>query len=146
MIGLLVTNRIREAIGDRIIAAAASAGNEVDFVLLPPDPAGRLPPEDLQRIDVAFFSGDLYPDGSRGFFAAAQGAPRLQWLHTFNAGIDAPVFGRIMANGTRITTSSGSTAAAICCAPASSTTNCPAASFRPHIKQWVAVGSTTLSQ
>ncbi|MEZ4493748.1 MAG: D-2-hydroxyacid dehydrogenase [Dehalococcoidia bacterium] len=113
MIGLLVTNRIRESIGDRIIAAAASAGNEVDFVLLPADPAGRLPPDDLQRIDVAFFSGDLYPDGSRGFFAAAQGAPRLQWLHTFNAGIDAPVFGRIMANGTRITTSSGSTAVPI---------------------------------
>jgi phosphoglycerate dehydrogenase-like enzyme len=96
-----------------LVASAHAAGKEIEFILLPDDPAARLGPADLERIDVAYFSGDIFPERPRSFFAAAQGAPRLQWLQTFNAGTDNPVFGRIMARGTRITNSSGSAAAPI---------------------------------
>ncbi len=113
MTGLLTTRRIHETLGDRLIAIAAAAGKELDFVLLPDQPEGRVTPADLDRIDAAYYSGDVFPERSRAFFAAAQGAPHLDWLQTFNAGTDNPVFGRIAAKGTRITNSSGSTAVPI---------------------------------
>ncbi len=114
MTGLLITRRIHEHLGERLIAIAAAAGKEeFEFVLLPDRPEDRVPANDLDRIDAAYFSGDVFPDRARAFFAAAQGAPHLDWLQTFNAGTDNPVFGRIAAKGTRITNSSGSTAVPI---------------------------------
>jgi phosphoglycerate dehydrogenase-like enzyme len=82
----------------------------IELIVLPGDPAERLGPETLARVDFAYFSGDVYPEYSRSFFAATQGAPNLQWLHTFNAGVDNPVFRRFLERGVRLTTSSGSTA------------------------------------
>ncbi len=78
--------------------------------VLPADPGERLPAEALADIDFAYFSGDVYPEYSRSFFAAAQGAPNLRWLHTFNAGVDNPVFRRFLDRGVVLSTSSGSTA------------------------------------
>ncbi len=83
---------------------------ELELVVLPEDPTERLPPELLARLDFAYFSGDVYPEYSRSFFAATQGAANLQWLHTFNAGVDNPVFRRFLERGVRLSTSSGSTA------------------------------------
>jgi phosphoglycerate dehydrogenase-like enzyme len=111
MTGLLVSSRFLEANADRLAAVARGAGLELDPIVLPRDSEARLSPEDVDRIQIAFFSGDVFADGiGRAFFAAAQGAPNLEWLHVFNAGVDNPVFTRILEKGTRISTSSGSTA------------------------------------
>ncbi|HEY4668932.1 MAG TPA: D-2-hydroxyacid dehydrogenase, partial [Tepidiformaceae bacterium] len=111
MTGLLVSSRFLEANADRLAAVARGAGLELDPIVLPRDSEARLSPEDVDRIQIAFFSGDVFADGiGRAFFAAAQGAPNLKWLHVFNAGVDNPVFTRILEKGTRISTSSGSTA------------------------------------
>jgi len=64
--------------------------------------------DDLERITIAFFSGDAWPGRTRPYISAALHAPNLQWLHTFSAGVDSPVFGEFVRRGARLTTSSGS--------------------------------------
>ncbi|MEO6042457.1 MAG: D-2-hydroxyacid dehydrogenase [Tepidiformaceae bacterium] len=91
-------------------AAIAAAGLKCELLLLPEDPEARLSAEDVARVDIAFFSLDIFPRLSRGFFAATAGAPNLKWMHVFNAGVDNPVFSAFIDRGVRLTTSSGSTA------------------------------------
>lgn len=66
--------------------------------------------EDLARVTVAFFSGDAWPERTAHYIMACLQAPKLQWLHTFSAGVDSPVFGEFVRRGARLTTSSGSSA------------------------------------
>jgi D-2-hydroxyacid dehydrogenase (NADP+) len=72
-----------------------------------------LPPDILDSITVAFFSGDIWPERTRGFMLSALKAPNLSWLHTFSAGIDNPVFATFRERGIRLTTSSGAAASPI---------------------------------
>jgi D-2-hydroxyacid dehydrogenase (NADP+) len=65
---------------------------------------------DLERINVAFFSGDSYPGRTVSFIGACLNAPNLRWLHTFSAGVDSPVFASFVRRGARLTTSSGASA------------------------------------
>jgi len=100
--------------GEAFRAACDRGGIRPEVVLLPDDPDARLSPQVVARVEVAFFSGDIFARGlGRSFFAATQGAPNLRWLHVFHAGVDNPVFGRFLERGVRLTTSSGSTAAPI---------------------------------
>lgn len=101
---------VSPAFNRRYQADVAAAWPGIEPIVLPEDPNARLAPEALARVEYAYFSGDIYPDYSRSFFAAAQGAPNLKWMHVFNAGIDAPIFGRMLERGVRLTTSAGSTA------------------------------------
>lgn len=94
-------------------AAIAAAGLDCELLLLPEDPEARLSQQDAERVDIAFFSLDIFPRLSRGFFAATAGAPNLKWMHVFNAGVDNPVFTAFIDRGVRLTTSSGSTAGPI---------------------------------
>jgi len=113
MAGFLCTRHILDRYGDEIRAAAADAAIALEVILLPADPAERLPAETLAGVEFSFFSGDVVPEYGRSYFAATQGAPNLKWMHTMNAGLDNPVFGRLLAKGVTITTSSGSTAVPI---------------------------------
>lgn len=113
MTGFLTTQHFLDQYGDRLAKEAAELGLNLDILVLPAEEGGRLPVEELGRIDFAFFSGDLFGHNTRGFFAAAQGAENLKWMHVFNAGVDNPVFSRIKNRGVRMTTSSGSTAVPI---------------------------------
>lgn len=110
MTGLLISQAWLDLFGDRLEQAAREHGLAFEYITTPSDPAARLSPEQCERIEVAFFTNELFPDFSRAFFAAAQGSPNLRWLHVFNAGVDNPVFGRLIARGVRVSTSSGSTA------------------------------------
>ena len=65
---------------------------------------------DLARVTIAIFSGDAWPERTAHFIRACLQAPNLQWLHTFSAGVDSPVFGEFVRRGVRLTTSSGSSA------------------------------------
>lgn len=68
---------------------------------------------DAAGVELAFFSGDFFPDRVRDFVLALRDAPRLRWLHTFSAGVDHPWFQALRARGIRLTTSSGAHAAPI---------------------------------
>jgi phosphoglycerate dehydrogenase-like enzyme len=107
---LLVSHRLHAARGADIADRARRIGVPLELAVLPQDPAGRLPEDACARIDLAFFSGDVFPDFSRQFFSTVRKAPRLQWLHVFNAGVDHPIYTEMIERGVRLTTSSGSTA------------------------------------
>ena len=64
-------------------------------------------------VEIAFFSGDLYPARTRPFWRALRDCPRLRWLHSFSAGVDHPVFQRVAERRVRLTTSSGANAVTV---------------------------------
>ena len=68
---------------------------------------------DIDRITVAFFSPDLWPDRAGRFLGVCTRAPNLTWLQTFSAGTDHPVFSMIRNRGVELTNSSGSAAPSI---------------------------------
>ncbi|MEN3353335.1 MAG: hypothetical protein V7640_1493 [Betaproteobacteria bacterium] len=105
---LLVSHYCNAERGPDLAQHAARAG--VDIVTLPADREARLPDEICARVDLAFFSTDLFPDYSRQFFSAVRKAPKLQWLHVFNVGVDHPIYTEMLQRGVRLTTSAGSTA------------------------------------
>lgn len=113
MTALLLSHQFHAAHGARIAEAAARTGFRGEFIPLPADRAARLPDAECARVEAAFFSGDVFPDYSRQFFAAARKAPRLKWLHVFNAGVDHPIYAEMLKRGVRLTTSSGATAGPI---------------------------------
>jgi phosphoglycerate dehydrogenase-like enzyme len=102
---ILVSDSVEERHGAAIERAAPGVPR---IVLGPGGPSG-----DAARIELAFFSGDVFPERSRDFVLALAKAERLRWLHTFSAGVDHPWFQRLRANGVRLTTSSGANAAPI---------------------------------
>ncbi len=108
--GLLVSERFASRHASALDAAARAGGLTLERIVLPDDPEARIDASTCARIELAYFSGDLFPEGSRGFFAAAFAAPNLRWLQVFNAGVDHPVFQRFVANGVRLTTAAGSSA------------------------------------
>lgn len=67
-------------------------------------------PSDLERITIAFFSHDSWPERAAAFFGVVTRAPSLSWLHTMSAGVDSPVFGTFLDRGVHLTTSSGTSA------------------------------------
>jgi len=78
-------------------------------IVLPADANERLDPATLQRVDYAYFSA-MSSRLLALILRRGQGAPNLKWLHVFNAGVDAPIFQRMLERGVRLSTSAGSTA------------------------------------
>ena len=113
MTTLLVSSRLHAERGADIAAHAQRLGITLEPVVLPADPEGRLSDADCARLDLAFFSNDIFPIHSRQFFSTVRKAPALQWLHVFNAGVDHPIYTEMLERGVRLTTSAGSTAAPI---------------------------------
>jgi phosphoglycerate dehydrogenase-like enzyme len=69
--------------------------------------------EDIERVTIAFFSHDAWPERAAPFMSVAVQAPNLRWFHTMSAGVDHPVFQSMVDRGIRLTTSSGSSASPI---------------------------------
>jgi phosphoglycerate dehydrogenase-like enzyme len=107
---LLVSHRLHAERGADLAAGAKRLGLALELVVLPADPEGRLSDADCARLDLAFFSSDVFPQCSRQFFSTVRKAPTLQWLHVFNAGVDHPIYTEMLQRGVRLTTSAGSTA------------------------------------
>jgi phosphoglycerate dehydrogenase-like enzyme len=110
MTAILVSHRFHAERGADFAARAARLGLAAELLVLPADPGARLAQAACERAEIAFFSGDLFPEHSRQFFSAVRKAPRLRWLHVFNAGVDHPIYDEMLARGVRLTTSSGTTA------------------------------------
>lgn len=72
-----------------------------------------LPDDVIPTINTVFYSGDLWPDRSRGFVLSVLKATSVKWMHTFSAGVDSPFFVQLMERGIRLTNSSGATASPI---------------------------------
>lgn len=113
MTTLLVSNRLHAQRGADIAAQAERLGLPLELVVLPADPEGRLDEAGCARLDLAFFSADVFPQYSRQFFSTVRKAPKLQWLHVFNAGVDHPIYTEMIQRGVRLTTSAGTTAVPI---------------------------------
>ncbi|OGA51758.1 MAG: hypothetical protein A3G24_21310 [Betaproteobacteria bacterium RIFCSPLOWO2_12_FULL_62_13] len=110
MTALLVSHQFNAADGGDLAATAQREKIPLELLVLPPEREARLVDADCARAEIAFFSGDVFPEFSRQFFSAARKASRLKWLHVFNAGVDHPIYSEMLARGVRLTTSSGSTA------------------------------------
>ena len=85
---------------------------DLGFVVLPHE--GRVADEQVERIDLAVFSSDLWREGrSSTFMRVLLDAPRAVWLHMFSAGLDNPVFAALGERGITVTHSAGSSAVPI---------------------------------
>ena len=96
---------------DRLSALGGPRG-PIERVVVPEDEVGRLAPEDMERITVAFSSGDLqdYPELPLGrrLYGAARRAPNLEWMHVSNVGTDDPIYAELMDKGIAVSNSAGS--------------------------------------
>ncbi len=104
---LFCTDTFLDANAERIAAVAPDLdvvalrrGQEVSLV-------------DIDRITMAFFSSDAWPERAAPFMRVALEASNLRWLHSMSAGVDSPIFATFMDRGARVTTSSGASAPAI---------------------------------
>ena len=113
MTGLLLGRGFARAYRERLAAVERETGARFEPVLLPDDPAARVAPDALAKIELAFFSHDVFPDFSPAFFSAALNAPGLRWLHLFNAGTDHPIFAQFLERGIALTNSPGGNAVPI---------------------------------
>jgi len=111
--GLLAGAGFLRRYGERVAETARETGLALETIAVPEDPDARLDAGDVARVELAYFSGDVYPDASAAFFAAALGAEKLRWLHCFNAGTDHPIFARIAERGAVVTNSPGANAVPI---------------------------------
>jgi len=102
---LLVSNWVEDHYGAELDAAAPGVAR---MVLRTEACEG-----DPSRVEIAFFSGDLFPERVREFVLSLRNAKQLRWLHTFSAGVDNPWFQALRARGVRLTTSSGANAVPI---------------------------------
>ncbi len=106
----LVTAAQLDAHGPEFRAAAPG----VEFLAMEDDGTVRCDGKVLGREEtgaaIAFgstdlFDGDLRDEKVRHFFGWLLGNDELRWLHMAAAGVDNPVFGMLLDNGVRLTTS-----------------------------------------
>lgn len=107
MATLFCSDTFWDEYGDDVVAIDPS----IDLVRLIGDE--HVTPADLERITIAFFSADIWPERSGSFLGACTRAPGLEWLQSFSAGTDHPIFGAIRDRGVTVTSSAGSSAPSI---------------------------------
>lgn len=110
MPALLISHGCQTLFGAELADTIARLKLPLEVLVLPADKDARLSETDIARVEVAFFSQDIFPDHSRQFFSAARKASNLKWLHAFNVGVDHPIYTEMLERGVRITTSAGTTA------------------------------------
>ncbi len=110
MPALLISHACQSMFGAELAAAVARLKLPLEILVLPADKDARLPEADIARVEVGFFSQDIFPDYSRQFFSSVRKAPNIRWLHVFNVGVDHPIYTEMLERGVRVTTSAGTTA------------------------------------
>jgi D-2-hydroxyacid dehydrogenase (NADP+) len=111
MAAFLTTHRFTGGVRERFERAAHRLGLAFEFVELP---AGgrRIEEDELARIELGFYPVDFTSDAglTRAFLGGALRAPLLRWIQLPNAGVDHPVFARLLERGVRLATASGAAA------------------------------------
>ncbi len=103
MTGILLSERTLKLCGSEIDRIQRETGTSLVRILIPADPTARLEADQLAGIKAAFFSVDVMGEKAASFFSAVHRAPGLEWLHTFNTGVDHPVFKGLLDRGVAIT-------------------------------------------
>ena len=80
MTALLIGPGFERRFGERLRILETAEAVSLERIELSRDPTERVPAQDVARIEVAYFSGDVFPDHSPAFFAATLGAEKLRWL------------------------------------------------------------------
>ncbi len=104
---LFCTDTFWAEYADRVRAIAP----DIEAVLLEGDQP--VSDADLERITIASFSHDAWPERAGNWFGVAMRAPNLAWLHSMSAGVDSPVFATFLERGVRLSNSPGASAAPI---------------------------------
>ncbi len=104
---LFCTDTFLDVHRDRLAAVAP----DLDVVVL--RNGEEVTSDDIERISIAFFSNDAWPERAAPFMKVALEATNLRWLHSMSAGVDSPIFAMFMDRGVRVTTSSGASAPTI---------------------------------
>ena len=107
MTGLLLTEAFYARYGAAVdrLNAETSAGLEV--IQHSNVQGTTLVPEQRERVDIAFLSGDLYPGNFRGFFETLTGCPNLRWVHVFYVGVEGTLYVPLFERGVTLTNSAG---------------------------------------
>ena len=103
-VALFCTDTFFHSYGDRIVEIAP----DLDVIVL--RPGEEVSAVDVERITIAFFSNDAWPERAGAFFKVALSATSIEWFHSMSAGVDSPVFSTFLERGARLTTSSGASA------------------------------------
>jgi phosphoglycerate dehydrogenase-like enzyme len=103
-VALFCTDTFLDANADRLAAVAP----DLEVVAL--RRGEEVSAADIERITIAFFSDDAWPERAAPFMKVALEATNLHWLHSMSAGVDSPIFSMFMDRGVRVTTSSGASA------------------------------------
>lgn len=109
--GLFANEEFWRDYGSRVEAIAAR--HQVACTqIVAPGGEERVREAELSRIEVATFNGywEADPRFTRHFFGVLLRAPRLRWFHAPNAGVDHPVFARLLERGVSLSTSAGANA------------------------------------
>jgi phosphoglycerate dehydrogenase-like enzyme len=112
-VGVLVSDRFPADLAQRCERFASGIGRRLEWIHVPADPQARVADECLPRIQVAFYTSDVYETRARSFFSAVRKAPNLRWLQTFNVGVDHPIFAELLGRGIRVTSAAGTSAVPI---------------------------------
>jgi D-2-hydroxyacid dehydrogenase (NADP+) len=107
MTGVFLSETVWAARGDEITTLVPGCSQLVF------QPGSRVATDEIERIEIASLSDDLWPDHSASFMRVCLDAPNLRWLHTFSAGVDHPIFRMFLDRGVRLTNSSGAAARSI---------------------------------
>jgi phosphoglycerate dehydrogenase-like enzyme len=113
MPALLISHACHALFGAELTVSLRRLDPALELLVLPAEQDARLPAEAIERIELAFFSQDIFPSHTRQFFSAVRKAPRLRWMHAFVAGMDDPIYAELLARGARLTSSVGTTAVPI---------------------------------
>jgi len=97
-----------DTFADAYAAEIAAAAPELELIVL--RPGEEVSAADIERITIAFFSNDAWPERAAPFFKVALEAMNIEWFHSMSAGVDSPVFSMFLERGARLTTSSGASA------------------------------------
>ncbi len=111
MTAILVSRKFVDTFGKQLNELAQRAGFTPELVHLPDGEKARLPAADCERIEIAYFTGDLrqIPGAYDKFCDAVSAAKNLKWLHFVSAGVDQhPFVPALIQRGVTLTTSAGS--------------------------------------
>ena len=108
---LLLTRAVAEASVADLSAIAERTGVGIDAILLP-DEGAELSAAELDGIESAYMSPDLFTEGGNAWrlLDLLERAPNLRWIHLGFAGIDHPRFGALLDGGVRLSNSPGAAA------------------------------------
>ena len=91
--GMLLSKGFVAQFGAELQAAAKAAGFKPDIIHLPDDPAQRLSPEVIAKIEIAYLTRDIrFSELYTSYGDTMKAATNLKWANFVSTGIDQHPF------------------------------------------------------